>query len=69
VTAPKIWTCDFAGVPQVDPDTKRMDVFEGTRIPQTFYSEEDDCRYFRLTSRPIPVPTDLYGWVIMQVLA
>jgi hypothetical protein len=59
----------FAGVPQVDPDTKRMDVFEGTRIPQIFYSEEDDCRYFRLTSRSIPVPTDLYGWVIMQVLA
>jgi hypothetical protein len=58
----------YAGVPQVEPGTKTMSVYKGTRVPQVFYSEEDDCRYFRLTSRPIPVPADMLGWVIMKVI-
>jgi hypothetical protein len=58
----------YAGVAQVEPGSKRMDVFEGVRVPQVFYSEEDDCRYFRLTSRPIPVPGDMLGWCVMDVV-
>jgi Phage major capsid protein E len=58
----------YAGVSQVDPVSKRMDVFEGTRVPQVYYSEEDDCRYFRLSSRPCPVPADMLGWVIMDAI-
>jgi hypothetical protein len=58
----------FAGVSQVDPGSRKMSIYEGTRVPQVFYSEADDCRYFRLTSRPCPVPADMLGWVIMDAI-
>jgi Phage major capsid protein E len=58
----------YGGVSQVEPGSRRMNIYEGTRVPQVFYSEEDDCRYFRLTSRPVPVPADMLGWVILDVI-
>jgi hypothetical protein len=32
----------YAGVAQVEPETKVMDVFEGLRIPQVYYDEEEE---------------------------
>jgi hypothetical protein len=58
----------YAGISQVDPVSKKMDVFEGTRVPQVYYSEEDDSRYFRLSSRPCPVPADMLGFCILDVI-
>jgi hypothetical protein len=57
----------YAGVSQVDPQSRKMDVFEGTRVPQISYDEQTDSRLFRLTSRPLPIPADMLAWCLIDV--
>jgi Phage major capsid protein E len=57
----------YAGCSQVDPDSKIMDVFEGSRIPQVYYDESFDVRRLRLSSRPCPVVSTMDSWTIMTV--
>jgi Phage major capsid protein E len=63
----------YAGVAQLSEDqsgTKgSMDVFEGRRIPQIYSEESSDTRFFRMVSRPLPCPTNLLSWTVLQTSA
>jgi hypothetical protein len=58
----------YAGVAQVNQEESKLDVFEGRRIPVVSYESLEDIRKFRLSSRPVPVPTNLAAWHLLDVL-
>ena len=61
-------TLAYAGIVQVDEAEDSMHPYEGTRIPLVFYEKGYDFRKVRLSSRPIPVPSDTTSWCVLDVL-
>lgn len=57
----------YAGVPQAEDNS--MTVYEGRRIPLVHFDKGEDYRRLRLSSRPIPIPSNTASWTILQVLA
>jgi hypothetical protein len=57
----------YAGVSQAFEDASGMGLFEGSRIPQVYVDPGSDTRYFRLASRPVPVPHTLDSWTVLTV--
>jgi len=60
-------TMAYAGVPQAEDD--HMEVYEGRRIPLVFFDKGEDYRKLRLSSRPVPIPSNTASWTVLQVLA
>jgi hypothetical protein len=58
----------YAAVAQVNDDESGMGVFEGKRVPQVYYPSNEDCRYLRLSSRPIPCPSNIQSWTILDAV-
>jgi hypothetical protein len=58
----------YAGISQVDQDERSIRVYEGRRVPLISYENFEDIRKFRLSSRPVPVPTNLLSWTLLDVV-
>jgi hypothetical protein len=57
----------YAAVAQSNDDQTGLWAFEGTRIPQVYYEAGSDTRWFRMSSRPVPCPTNLASWTVCDV--
>jgi major capsid protein E len=58
----------YAAVAQVNDDETGMGVFEGVRIPQVYYPADEDARYLRLSSRPVPCPSNIQSWTVLDAV-
>jgi len=58
---------DYGAVTQMESDGQ-FHTFEGSRVPKSWADQNADARMIRLTSRPVPVPIDIDGWLVAQVL-
>jgi hypothetical protein len=58
----------YAAVAQIDETQTYMQPFEGARIPAIWFEPGDDVRMFRLSARPIPVPSDTTSWTVLQAI-
>jgi hypothetical protein len=61
-------TLAYAGIVQVDEQENSMHPYEGTRVPLVFYEKGFDFRKLRLSSRPIPIPSDTQSWTVLDVI-
>jgi len=58
----------FCGIAQVADDEGSMSVIEGANVPQLYYEAGSDSRSLRLSSRPVPIPSNLNTWCTGNVL-
>jgi hypothetical protein len=58
----------YAAVAQARDDESGMGVFEGSRVPQVYYPSDEDCRYLRLSSRPVPCPSNIQSWTVLDAV-
>ena len=58
----------YAAVAQVRDDESGMGVFEGARVPQVYFPADEDCRYLRISSRPVPCPSNIQSWTVLDVI-
>jgi Phage major capsid protein E len=58
----------YAAVAQVRDDENGMGVFEGARVPQVYYPADEDCRYLRLSARPVPCPSNIQSWTVLDAV-
>ena len=61
-------TMAYAGIAQVDAAESSLSVYAGRRVPVVVHEALEDYRKFRLSSRPVPVPTNLASWSLLDVL-
>jgi hypothetical protein len=60
----------YAGIAQAAEDgSKRLDVFEGARIPLVWLGTNSDSRKVRLASRPCPIPPPIENWMVVDASA
>ena len=58
----------YGAVTQMDESTRRLTTTEGRAVPKRWTDVENDTTMLRLTSRPVPMPTDVDGWLVAQVV-
>lgn len=63
---PNLGGFDYGAVTQMEADGQ-FHTYEGSRIPKSWANQDADARMIRLTSRPIPIPTDIDGWYVADV--
>jgi hypothetical protein len=51
-----------------DPVAKRYQSYRSARIPLVYADVQNSQLWYRLTSLPIPMPTDVFGWRKLTVL-
>ena len=51
-----------------DAKAKRYVTYQASRIPFVYGDEENGHLFYRLTSCPLPMPTDVMGWRIIEAL-
>jgi len=56
----------YGAVTQMEADGQ-FHTYEGTRVPKSWANQDGDARMIRLTSRPIPIPSDVDGWFVADV--
>ena len=61
-------TLCYAGIVQVDEEASSMHPYEAPRVPLIYYEKGFDFRKVRLSSRPIPVPSDTTSWTVLDVI-
>jgi hypothetical protein len=66
LSKPNLGTFDYGAVTQLEPD-KQFHTYEGARVPKSWADQNADAIMIRLTSRPIPVPHDVDGWLVAEV--
>jgi len=64
---PNLGSFSFGAVTQMEADGQ-FHTYEGTRIPKSWADQNSDTRMIRLSTRPIPIPDDVDGWFVAQVL-
>ncbi|KNF08549.1 phage major capsid protein E [Gottschalkia purinilytica] len=42
--------------------------YEATRVPKVWDDENNDIKNIRVSSRPLPIPADVDGWAVLNVL-
>jgi hypothetical protein len=57
----------FAGIRQTNEGETGFDVLEGPRIPCVWMEKGEDVRYYRVSSRPVPVPNNTKSWTVATV--
>jgi hypothetical protein len=63
---PNLGGFDYGAVTQMEADGQ-FHTYEGARVPKSWANQDADARMIRLTSRPIPIPTDIDGWYVADV--
>ncbi|ARD49630.1 phage capsid protein [Sporosarcina sp. P33] len=58
----------YGAITQMDEDTKNFVTTEGRAVPKRWNDVDNDIKMLRLTSRPVPMPTDVDGWLVAQVV-
>ncbi|MFP7469994.1 major capsid protein [Niallia taxi] len=48
-------------------ENKKLVTIEGTRVPKYLLDEDNEVQKLRLTSRPVPVPSDIDSWIVSVV--
>ncbi|GIO39066.1 hypothetical protein J41TS12_39270 [Paenibacillus antibioticophila] len=64
---PNLGGFSYGAVTQMEADGQ-FHTYEGTRIPKSWADQNNDARMIRLSTRPIPIPDDVDGWFVAQVL-
>lgn len=41
----------------------------GSRVPNTYFSDNGSTRFISLSSRPLPVPVDVTSWIVLDVFS
>lgn len=41
--------------------------YEGVRVPKVYADDKNETKNIRITSRPVPMPEDVDGWVVAKV--
>lgn len=49
-------------------DEGNVETFEGRAVPKKWTNIENDVKMLRISSRPLPIPDDVDGWVVAQVI-
>ncbi len=63
---PSLGRFAFGAVTQLEADGQ-FHTYQGTRVPKQWADQNADARMIRLTSRPIPIPSDVDGWFVAEV--
>jgi hypothetical protein len=59
----------YGGFTQLeDAKAQRFVTYNQSRIPFIYGDEEGGALFYRLTSRPLPMPADILGWRIIEAL-
>lgn len=56
----------YGAVTQMEADGQ-FHTYQGARVPKSWSDQNADARMIRLTSRPIPIPADVDGWLVADV--
>lgn len=56
----------YGAVTQMEADGQ-FHTYQGAKIPKSWSDQNADARMIRLTSRPIPIPSDVDGWYVAKV--
>lgn len=56
----------YGAVTQID--NNQFMTYEGSRVPKSWTDDENEHRMLRLSSRPVPKPTDVDQWYVAKVL-
>jgi hypothetical protein len=51
-----------------DARAKRYVTYQTSRIPFVYGDEEDGNLFYRLTSCPLPMPADIFGWTLIEAI-
>ncbi|MGO4890297.1 major capsid protein [Anaerobacillus sp. MEB173] len=57
----------YGAVTQIEQGENFVTI-EGTRIPKSWVDKDNEVRKLRLTARPLPVPDDVDGWFVAEVI-
>lgn len=58
---------EYAAVTQLENNGKYM-TYEGTRVPKFWSDLANDAKMVRLTSRPVPLPSNIDAWFVATVV-
>lgn len=62
------YTMGYGAVEVVDDDSDKIYLAEGTRIPDVYVERKPARKVLNLSCRPLPIPTKLDSWVVVQAL-
>ncbi len=56
----------YGAVTQIEDEN--FVTIEGMRVPKSWVDKDNEVRKLRLTARPLPVPDDIDGWYVAEVI-
>lgn len=69
ISAPGMGRMLYGAITQIEQEDNVFHTYRGKKIPKYLADPKQEVREIRVASAPIPVPNDLKGWVVADVLS
>lgn len=69
ISAPGMGRTLYGAITQIEQEDNKFHTYRGKKIPKYLADAKHEVREIRVASAPVPVPNDLKGWVVTDVLS